>query len=146
MTQNPEERRLRRLAASYNRDAAVHGQRYRVTWEDLALVEEASPFCAYCHIGLDFGQGTFDHAIPMDRRGPNAIYNLVRCCYRCQHEKGTKTPEEYAQYRQLIVTCPVDGTIFRPRWNEWKAGRGKLCSRRCAAIWRWRGKSAVSSR
>ena len=137
MAQSAEERRLRRLASAYNKDAAALGQRHRVDWEDLQLVEDAFRFCAYCHIELEFGQGTFDHAIPMDRGGPNANYNLVRCCYTCQREKGTKTPEEFAQYRQLIVTCPVDGTVFRPRWNEWKAGRGRLCSRRCAAMWRW---------
>lgn len=137
MTQSVEERRLRRIAAAYNKDAVRLGQRHRLEWYDLDTVETAFGFCAYCHIELEMGQGTFDHAIPLDRGGPNASYNLVRCCYTCQREKGTKTPEEYATYRALIVNCAICGKAFRPRWNEWQAGRGRLCSRRCAALKRW---------
>lgn len=137
MTQGREERRLRRIAAAYNKDAVALGQRHVIEWDHLLQVEEARGDCAYCGVELDIGQGTFDHAIPLDRGGPNANYNLNRCCYTCQREKGTKTPEEYAAYKELWVTCPIDGTVFKPRWNEWLAGRGRLCSRRCAARKRW---------
>lgn len=137
LTQSSEERRLRRVAAAYNKDARALGQRYQIQWHELLTIEEAFPFCAYCNIELEIGQGTFDHAIPLDRNGPNLYHNLVRCCYTCQREKGTKTPEEYAFYKTLWVTCPVDGVVFKPRWNEWQAGRARLCSRRCAAFWRW---------
>jgi len=137
MTQTPEERRLRRVASSYNRDAERLGQRYRVYWPELFTIESSSWTCKYCDIGLDVGQGTFDHAIPLDRGGPNISYNLVRCCYKCQREKGTKTPNEFAESRALEVACAICGKVFKPRWNEWQAGRGRLCSRRCAALKRW---------
>lgn len=137
--QTAEQRRLVRLAASYNRKARRLGERGRVTALDLATVELEQPTCHYCGVGLEVGQGTFDHLRPFNLGGQNLFYNIVRCCLTCNREKFTKSPEELEEHRARIVTCarPGCGRTYQPRWAEWQAGRARLCSRRCSALWRY---------
>jgi len=137
VAQHPEERRLRRLAAAYRKDAIVLGRRDHVLWNELLSIELSQLRCRYCEVGLEIGHGTFDHAIPLDRGGPNQLFNIVRCCYRCQREKGTKTPQEYELSKTLTAVCEMCGKVFHPRWAEYQAGRSRLCSRSCNARKRW---------
>lgn len=138
MTQTREQRRLIRLAARMNVRAAGTGSVGTMSAEDLAIIERASPNCTYCDIGLEWGRGTFDHSIPLDRQGPNTPENVVRSCYTCGRSKFTKTPEEMTSFADISVTCPIDGVVFKPRYAEWAAGRARYCSRRCAAKSRFR--------
>jgi 5-methylcytosine-specific restriction endonuclease McrA len=141
MTQGSEQRRLVRLAASYNSKARRLGVRGTVTAEDLLWIETSTwgTICHYCGIALEVGQGTFDHVIPLDRGGQNSALNIVRCCLTCNRGKFTKTPEQFARHQERTVTCarPGCGKQFKPRWAEYENGRARLCSRRCAALWRW---------
>lgn len=141
MAQTAEQRRLIRLAASYNSKARRLGVRGTVTAEDLGSLEYSTlgSICHYCGVGLEVGFGTFDHVIPLDSGGQNSILNIVRCCTRCNRNKFTKSPEELAIHQDRVVTCarPGCGNTFRPRWAEYENGRARLCSRRCAALWRW---------
>ena len=130
--QSPEQRRLIRIAAYMNTKARRIGAAGSVGSEDLAKVVLLHPTCAYCGVALEIGQGTFDHAIPLDRGGPNVVENLVRCCYACQREKFTKTPEELESFRSTKFSCVVCGTSFRPRYADLRRGYGKTCSRRCS--------------
>lgn len=139
MPQTVEQRRLIRLAARMNTRAASAGSVGRMSAEDLAVIERGSDHCHYCNIGLEWGHGTFDHAIPLDRRGPNLSENVVRSCYTCGRTKFTKTPEEMAEFATVTMTCRVCGKQYKPRHAEWKAGRATTCSRRCAAKSRFRG-------
>jgi hypothetical protein len=136
--QTAEERRLVRIAGAYNRKARQFGRRGNVTALDLARVELAQPACHYCAILLEVGQGTFDHIVPLSKGGPNSLTNIVRCCLTCNREKFTKSPGELVIHRDRVVTCarPGCGNQYRPRWAEWQAGRARLCSRRCSALWR----------
>ena len=134
MTQHPEERRLNRLAASYNKKAAKYGVPGTVTAVSLA---RKPMVCSYCGIGLEVGQGTFDHVIPFDRGGTNEDSNIVRSCLSCNRKKFTKTPEEFVAAQALWVQCEVDGKWFKPRWGEYQAGRARVCSRSCAGKKRW---------
>ena len=109
-----------------------------VSAEDLALVIMYSKHCTYCGIGLERGQGTFDHAIPLGEGGVNATTNIVRACYSCNRRKFSKTPEEHAVFQSVMMTCTVCGKVFKPRHAEWKAGRATTCSRSCAAKSRFR--------
>lgn len=138
MTQSAEQRRLVRIAAAYNTKARRLGVRGVIRAEDLGRLE-LMPGCWYCKIGLEIGQGTFDHVIPFERGGQNTLLNLVRCCLTCNREKFTKSPDELEQHRDRVVTCGRPGcdNTFRPRWAEYQAGRARLCSRRCSALWRW---------
>lgn len=134
LTQHPEERRLTRLAISYNRKAARLGVSGTVTAVDLARKPAQ---CHYCTIGLEVGQGTFDHVIPFDRGGSNQPENIVRCCLTCNRTKFNKTPAEFAAHRELEMECQVCGKRYKPRWGEYINGRARVCSRSCAAKKRW---------
>jgi 5-methylcytosine-specific restriction endonuclease McrA len=134
VTQHPEERRLTRLAISYNKKAARLGVSGIVTAVDLARKPQR---CRYCGIGLEVGQGTFDHITPFDRGGTNQPENIDRCCLTCNRTKFNKTPAEFEAHQELRVTCPVCTKVFKPRWGEYINGRARLCSRSCSAKWRW---------
>lgn len=132
--QTAEQRRLLRLASAYNKKARRLGVPGVVTAVDLA---RKAPFCFYCKIGLEVGQGTFDHIIPFDRRGTNENHNIARCCITCNREKFNKTPEEFEAHKELIVACVVCGKEYKPRWAEYQNGRARTCSPSCAAKKRW---------
>jgi 5-methylcytosine-specific restriction endonuclease McrA len=44
--------------------------------------------CAYCGDSLPT---THDHIDPVSKGGEHDLYNLVRCCRRCNFAKGTQT-------------------------------------------------------
>jgi hypothetical protein len=134
MTQHPEERRLNRLAASYNKKAAQYGVPGFATSSSLARKPME---CNYCHIGLEVGQGTFDHVKPFGKGGTNEDWNIVRSCLTCNRKKFTKTPAEYAEHQVLVVACSVCGKEYHPRWGEYINGRARVCSRVCAGKKRW---------
>jgi len=123
-------RRLQRIASSFNSKARAHHVPGLVVWQMLAV---AGHNCAYCNIWLDtLEEGTWDHALAFNRGGTNEISNIVRCCTSCQRRKFDKTPAEFAAHKALTVTCPIDGTVFQPRWAEHQRGMARYCSRRCA--------------
>ena len=134
MTQHPEERRLNRLAASYNKKAAQYGVSGVITAVDLARKPRR---CMYCGISLEVGQGTFDHMIPFDKGGTNEDFNIVRSCLTCNRKKFTKSPAEFAEHQTLVVACEVCGKEYQPRWGEYINGRARVCSRVCAGRKRW---------
>lgn len=135
--QDPEYRRLVRLASGYNRKARRFGVRGTITADDLLAIEYAIPDCAYCGIRLEPGHGSFDHVIPFKSHGPNEVGNITRCCLTCQRRKFTKTPEEFAAHSTLIVACTVCGKEYQPRWAEYQRGMARVCSRSCSAHKRW---------
>lgn len=139
MPQTQEQRRLIRLASAYNKKAKRLGVRGTVTAQELYSVSNYNRNCVYCGIGLEQGQGTFDHVIPLDNGGKNDFSNIVRACLTCNREKYTKLPAQLKEHRERMVTCerPGCGNVYKPRWAEYEAGRARLCSRRCAALMRW---------
>ncbi|MCA1630800.1 MAG: HNH endonuclease [Acidobacteria bacterium] len=50
--------------------------------------------CQYCGKGLPPSELTLDHVHPRSRGGESSWDNLVACCKRCNHRKGSRTPEE----------------------------------------------------
>jgi hypothetical protein len=139
MTQTDFERRCIRAAAALNAKAIRLGAPGRVTGPDLvAVFAGRAPNCPYCGIGIEPMSCSFDHMVPFARGGSNEPSNIVACCLTCQREKFDKTPSELAAYRRLVLTCPICGRAYRPRWGEYREGRGRVCSRRCSARKRWR--------
>jgi 5-methylcytosine-specific restriction endonuclease McrA len=131
--QHPLERRYKRLAVGANRKAERLGAVGRITEMDLALIYQFSGgFCAYCGIGVEPTENSFDHIVPFGSGGSNTPDNITVCCMTCQRQKFTKTPDEYERWKVLELICPVDGTRFRPRWADYQRGLGKYCSRRCS--------------
>jgi ribosomal protein L24E len=134
VVQHPEERRLNRLAASYNKKGAKYGVPGTVTAVSLARKPK---MCHYCGIDIEVGQGTFDHVIPFYNGGTNEYDNIVRSCLTCNRRKFTKSPAEFAQHKDLVVNCSVCGKQYQPRWGEWINGRARVCSRVCSGKKRW---------
>jgi hypothetical protein len=124
-------RRLQRIAATFNAKARRLHAPGVVAWQSLVLLGDT---CHYCGVELRLEDGTWDHVVAFDRGGHNYVTNIVRCCTTCQRTKFTKTPEEFGQHQALRVTCALPGCMneFQPRWAEWKAGRARYCSHRCA--------------
>jgi hypothetical protein len=128
------------LASSTNRKAAKLGLNGRITAEDYARAFIASGGdCPYCGIGISPETCSFDHSIPFDRGGQNEPENIVACCLTCQREKATKTPEEFAHARTLMVVCESCGRTFKPRYADYRRGYGRTCSAECAGL---KGKAA----
>lgn len=50
--------------------------------------------CQYCHKKFQSGDLTLDHVKPKSQGGTSSWDNLVTCCRRCNHHKGSRTPEE----------------------------------------------------
>jgi len=50
--------------------------------------------CQFCGRTLPASELTLDHVIPRSRGGLSTWENLVTCCYRCNNQKGDRTPEE----------------------------------------------------
>jgi hypothetical protein len=138
VTQTALQRRLVRLASSINKKAAALGARGRVTAESLYLIIKAYPTCPYCGIKLDPMSGTFDHRVSFDKGGNNLRENIVFCCLSCNRKKFTKSIDEHAEFLNFTITCPIDGTVFKPRYADWVRGLGRFCSRSCSASSRWR--------
>lgn len=66
--------------------------------------------CAYCGDRHGTSGLTRDHIMPVSRGGEDSWMNVVTACYRCNQEKGAKTPEQYG--RQLIYLP------YTPNWFE----------------------------
>lgn len=71
-------------------------------WREEAFKEQGGK-CCYCaepmklafkHYGED-DFATRDHIVPRSRYGANNEANSALCCYRCNQEKGDRTPEEW---------------------------------------------------
>lgn len=50
--------------------------------------------CQFCGRIFPSSELTLDHVMPRSRGGRSSWENLVACCYRCNNNKGDRTPEE----------------------------------------------------
>jgi 5-methylcytosine-specific restriction endonuclease McrA len=50
--------------------------------------------CQYCGKKCSTEDLTFDHVVPIVKGGDKSWKNIVTCCFRCNHKKGGRTPEE----------------------------------------------------
>lgn len=134
----PVKRRLQRIASTFNSKARKLHVPGVVSWQMLATLPGQ---CFYCGTELRLEDGTWDHVTPFDNGGTNEITNIVRCCTHCQRTKFTKSVSEYAQHRELMVTCarPDCRNRYQPRWAEYQAGRARFCSHQCAGAAKGQG-------
>lgn len=57
--------------------------------------------CIYCLFPIIFGKDTLEHKLPLSRGGKNNLENLDIACYSCNASKGSKTYEEYIEWRKI---------------------------------------------
>lgn len=69
--------------------------------------------CAYCGVDLN-GGGELDHFIPVEYGGVNTVDNRVLACTTCNRNKGTKTPEEFLQWRKIHKVPTRRGGFYNP--------------------------------
>lgn len=50
--------------------------------------------CQYCGHRFSTDDLTFDHVIPAALGGDKCWENIVTCCFRCNHRKGGRTPQQ----------------------------------------------------
>lgn len=50
--------------------------------------------CQYCRKQVPRHEATFDHVVPRVQGGPTNWTNIVLACFRCNHRKGGRTPEQ----------------------------------------------------
>lgn len=138
MTQTALQRRLVRLAGAINAKAIRLHARGRVSAESLFLVIRRHPVCPYCGNPVDPMHGSFDHVTPFDKGGSNETTNIVFGHLSCNRRKFTKSVDEHMAFETLTIVCPVDQTVFKPRYADYARGLGRYCSRSCSAASRWR--------
>ena len=51
--------------------------------------------CFFCGVGLNRGNGSFDHLTPLSRGGSNCFTNKAYACRSCNEDKGSMTLSEY---------------------------------------------------
>ena len=61
----------------------------------------ATIICPYCLKEVPLSETNMDHILPRGRFHDNSPDNIVRCCIKCNSEKGCLTPEEYAEWKRL---------------------------------------------
>jgi 5-methylcytosine-specific restriction endonuclease McrA len=80
--------------------------------------------CQYCGRQFSPSELTLDHVLPALARGRETWDNLVACCKRCNHQKGSRTPEEardalLAQAARLLAARqPPDHALHRARGSD----------------------------
>lgn len=52
------------------------------------LLKRSSNMCVYCSCDLTLDTMTIDHIIPKSGGGPNMLYNMAACCYKCNNLKS----------------------------------------------------------
>jgi hypothetical protein len=68
-----------------------------------ALFRRDGHICLYCGEKYRTIHLTRDHVMPMSRGGVDSWENVVTACFRCNNQKGNKTPEEWGGRKLLAV-------------------------------------------
>lgn len=135
MTQTAVQRRFSKLSAAINQKARKLGAVGSISAEDLARTYiEADGKCAYCGIEVSLVGVSFDHVVAFAKGGSNLRSNIAASCITCQRGKFTKTVDEWAKAKDMLVPCEVCKKPFRPRWADYMRGYGRTCSRVCSGM------------
>ncbi len=87
----------------------VFFKRFVPSLENHLLFRRDQDMCLYC--GKTFGRRdlTRDHVVPRSQGGRDTWVNLVAACYRCNHRKGARTPD---QARMPLLAVPYEPNQF----------------------------------
>ena len=59
--------------------------------------------CYWCGCRLTNETRQVDHVIPLAGGGHHKAYNLVLSCFKCNHDKRAKRPNEWIKQGQLVL-------------------------------------------
>ncbi len=90
--------------------------------------------CQYCGNEAPVSELTYDHVVPRAQGGKTTWENIVTCCFRCNRDKGNRTPR---QANMHLRKTPV-----QPKWVP--AWTIRVSAKSIPAAWRdylyWTGK------
>lgn len=69
-------------------------------WRKITEIQ-TTIICPYCLKEVPLSETNLDHILPRSRFYDKSPENIVRCCKRCNTEKGALTAEEYAEWKRL---------------------------------------------
>jgi 5-methylcytosine-specific restriction endonuclease McrA len=85
------EKRLARLAVPTSPDARIAISK---------IVKRKKSVCFYCG---KLRKTTVEHIKPLSRGGHHSAANLVGACWKCNHSKNAKLPNEFIKNGQLVL-------------------------------------------
>lgn len=62
---------------------------------------QANIICPYCLRPIKPGEISIDHEPPKSRNQELGPSKLIKCCKKCNQEKGSLTADEYAEWKRL---------------------------------------------
>ena len=85
--------------------------------------------CQYCGRALPPSQLSFDHVTPRSRGGKTEWENVVTCCFKCNTQKGDRTPQEAGMKLRRRPGRPrhnplLSAKLGNPRYRIWQAFLG----------------------
>lgn len=83
--------------------AYSHANKFVPHLTNRALFRRDGHICMYCGDQFKHADLTRDHIIPMSRGGKDTWENVVTACYRCNNQKGNRTPEEWQGHKLLAI-------------------------------------------
>ena len=83
--------------------ARMAGSRFVPHLTNRALFRRDGHICLYCGEKFRTLLLTRDHVLPLSRGGRDSWENVVTACFRCNNQKGNKTPEEWGGRKLLAV-------------------------------------------
>lgn len=66
--------------------------------------------CQYCGKHLTLDKATLDHVFPRAKGGRKSWHNSVLACFRCNNDKGMRTPEEAGLVLRGSLIAPYVAT------------------------------------
>ena len=76
--------------------------------------------CCYCGKRVPMAEFTYDHVIPRSQGGTTRWENIVVACFRCNHKKRDRTPQQ-AKMKLLMRPVRPKSVPHGPRVN-WRKG------------------------
>ena len=77
--------------------------------------------CAYCGKPIIYEKhgATFDHILPLSKKGTTSKDNLFLCCFDCNQEKGSLSLEDYRQKKMLSLQKLIkrNGLVIKATGN-----------------------------
>lgn len=81
----------------------------KLTLSKVNILKRDKYTCVYCGSKKDL---TLDHVLPKSRGGKNTWGNLVTACFKCNHKKGNRTPQEAGMVINALPFVPTYETFL----------------------------------
>lgn len=84
--------------------------------------------CAYCGNHFPADKLTLDHIVPVSKGGARSWENIISACFKCNHRKANRTPEQagmellfkpYAPNWNLSFILQLSKTDVIDVWKDW---------------------------